>query len=325
LLPERAAERLRLLRQRRADAHRLIPEFETIREASMARIDADNALKRLTAHQQEFGKNLPETDPLVVAAKKHLDKMTADFRRLTELQEVRSGAFQSASAALANVEAWLRDGRPHGTVLEDYDGEMPKLLKGDNGLLDAVERLRRRGRELRADQHRTRSAPFPSAYAKQQMREQIEALAMQGALSVSLLIEHDGKIEFQTQRLTSEVHAAQRALAFTEVPNTLALIAWLHRDLLIKRLDELITDESDDGAALSHEQRQQRESEVQGDLLDIERQEATLTWSAMEQGLPVEFRSDLDPRAILKIQLISTPRADAFPETSPGFSWPWRQ
>ena len=32
------------------------------------------------------------------------------------------------------------------------------------------------------------------------MREQIEALAMQGAPSVSSLIEHDGKIEFQTQR-----------------------------------------------------------------------------------------------------------------------------
>ena len=55
-----------------------------------------------------------------------------------------------------------------------------------------------------------------------------------------------------------------------------------------------------------------------GDLLDIERQEAALTWSAMEQGLPIEFRSDLSPLALLGLKLITTPRADALPETSPG-------
>ena len=62
-------------------------------------------------------------------------------------------------------------------------------------------------------------------YAKAQMRAQIDALAMQGAPSASSLIELDGKIEFQTQRVQSEVHAEQRQLAFTEVPDTVALIA----------------------------------------------------------------------------------------------------
>src|ERR1700754_2601864 len=38
-LPPGAAERLRLLRQRSADAHAVIPEFEQIREASLARIE----------------------------------------------------------------------------------------------------------------------------------------------------------------------------------------------------------------------------------------------------------------------------------------------
>jgi hypothetical protein len=71
-------------------------------------------------------------------------------------------------------------------VLQDYDGPEPKLAKGEASLLDAAENRRRRFRELRADLHRIASAPFPSAYAKQQMRAQIEALAMQGApISVS--------------------------------------------------------------------------------------------------------------------------------------------
>jgi hypothetical protein len=47
--------------------------------------------------------------------------------------------------------------RPHGTTLEDYDGEEPKLLKNET-VTDAVERLRRRGRELKANLHRIQSA-----------------------------------------------------------------------------------------------------------------------------------------------------------------------
>jgi hypothetical protein len=50
-------KKLRLLRQRGAEAHALVPQFETIREASMARIEAANTLKRLTSHPQDGGFN----------------------------------------------------------------------------------------------------------------------------------------------------------------------------------------------------------------------------------------------------------------------------
>ena len=146
---------------------------------------------------------------------------------------------------------------------------------------------------------------------------------MQGAPSVSLLIEHDGKIEFQTQRLTSEVHAERRSLAFTETADALALVAWLHRDALIAALDREISTESDDKAALSHEARQKAEAEVQGDLLAVERDESALVWQAQSQNLPCEHRQDISVLALLSIALVTTPRADALPETSPGLSWPW--
>ena len=78
-------------------------------------------------------------------------------------------------------------------------------------------------------------------------------------------------------RLTSEVHAEQRALAFTEVPDTLALICYLHRDAMIAALDREIATEADDKAALTHEAREKAEAEVMGDLLAVERDEAS--WS----------------------------------------------
>jgi hypothetical protein len=185
--------------------------------------------------------------------------------------------------------------------------------------------LGRRCRELKADLHRIASAPFPSSYAKQQMRAQIEALAMQGAPSVSRLVEVDGPVEFQMQRLRSEVIAEQRALAFAEVTDTLALFAWLHCDLLIKRLDEEISSESDDGAALSHTDRELRSAEIQGDMLDLERQESELVFRAWRDGLQAEHRADCSPLAILQVQLVTVPRADALPETTAGYSWPWRR
>ena len=55
-------------------------------------------------------------------------------------------------------------------------------------------------------------------------------------------------------------------LAFAEIPDTVALIAWLHRDALIAALDREIDTEADDKAALSHEARQKAEAEVMGDL-----------------------------------------------------------
>ena len=312
-------DRLRQLRQRANDKHAIIPEFETVRQAAMERVEAERALARLVNHPQDHGFNLPLTNARVIEATKLLEKLTADLKRLQELQQVRTAQWQAASGAKAASEAWLRDGRPHGATLEVFDAEPPRLAKGET-VLNAVERVRRRGRELRADLHRIRSAPFPSNYAKSQMRAQIDALTQRGAPDVTNLIEHDRDIIWPTLRVQSEVHAEKRGLAFAEVPDALALVAWLHKDELIAALDREIVTEADDKAALSHEARGKAEVEVLADLLDMERQEAELVWQAQSQGLPVEHRADCDPCAILQIKLVTAPRATAA-ETSPGMSW----
>ena len=91
------------------------------------------------------------------------------------------------------------------------------------------------------------------------------------------------------------IGGTERSLAFTEVPDVVALLAWLHKDALIAALDREIAAEADDLAALTHEARQTRTAEVMRDLLDIERQEAALVWTAQAQSLLVEHRADCDP------------------------------
>ena len=127
------------------------------------------------------------------------------------------------------IEGWLKDGRPPGTVLQDYDGSEPKLLKNES-ILDAIERLRRRGRELKADLNRIRSAPYPSAHARAKIRQEVEALAQAAAPVVSDVIEHDRKLVWHMQRLQGAIVNAQvPSIAVTEVPDVLGLFAFVHK------------------------------------------------------------------------------------------------
>jgi hypothetical protein len=318
LLPPAAQELLRLLRQRAADAHALIPTGFDVQTASAERVAAANALRRLTDHPQDGGFGLKDDggDRRVIDAQRTLAKATDDFERIKQRSDDRAAAWHAASGALAIAEPWLKSGRPGGTTLAECDWPEPKLLKGETAL-DAIERLRRRCRELKADLHRIASAPFPSAYCKQQMRGQIEALAMQGAPSASLLIEHDGKIEFQTQSVRSEMYGEQRQAAFAEISDTVALVAWLHKDALIAALDREIASEADDKAALTHEARQKAEAETMADLLAVERDESWFVWQAQSQGLPIEHRADISPLALLGVRLVTTPRADGLLPSSP--------
>jgi hypothetical protein len=88
---------------------------------------------------------------------------------------------------------------------------------------------------------------------------------------------------------------------------------------MLQRLDAMIDAESDDGAALSHEERERREAEVLADLLEVERTESALVWAALAQGLPVEHRGDCNPQAILQCRLATMPAGDPSPGTSPEY------
>jgi len=316
ILPPAAAERLRLLRLRAADAHAVTVPFEDVRTASMARIDAENALRRLQAHASEGGFGLKPDARQVIEAQRLLDRLTAEFTRLTDRQATRAAAFQASSAALAKCEDWLKHGVPGNCTLDTVETEPVRLLKNET-VLDAIERLRRRVRELRADLHRIASSPMPSSYCKAKMRAQIEALAQRGEPSASLLIEHDGEIDFATMRQQSTVYnATPEAVAYAQVVDVVGLVAFLFKEQVAKKLSELIDTEADDAAAMSTEQRQKAEAEVMSDLLDTERQIASLVWRGQSEGLPCDH-GDCSPQAVLGVALIVSPRAIDGPTTSP--------
>lgn len=316
LLPPAAGEKLRLLRVRSEEAHAVVPPFSDIQQASIAKIEAANRLKRLIDPAGIGGFSLPHDQPQVVAAERALEKAADEFQKLTDRSETRTKAWQAASAALQSVELWLRDGKPPSTAVEDFEAAEVKLSKGET-LLEAIERHRRRASELRADVARVQSAPYPSAYAKERMRQEVEQLARRGAPLVARLVEMNEPIDWPTHQLRTQVHNTNTpAIGFTETVNSLALVAWLHRDALVAKLDREVDAASDDVAALSIEERQRREAEVMEALLATERDESALTWQAQTQGLPVEHRGDCSPIALLGLRLLSKAQREA-----PGTSW----
>jgi hypothetical protein len=313
-LPLAAAERLRALRQRRDDAHRLVPEFSSVHEASLERVAAENALRRLCDHPHNGGFGLKPGDRRVDEAQRTLDKAADHFERLKVLQEARTAQWQSAGAAASNAENWLRHGRPSGTSLETVTTEMPRLGKNET-LLDAVENRRRRVRELRADINRIASSQFPAAHSKAKMRQQIARLAEIGCPDVSMLVERDGDVSFPMTSLRSEVHSQQPALAFATTPDTAAMFCWLFQDTIAKRLDVLIDGETD-GKPLSHAERETLAAEAMLDIEQIEREETELTFAAQAMGLPCEHRGDVGVLPLLGLRLLTATNGHGHAEPS---------
>lgn len=145
--------------------------------------------------------------------------------------------------------------------------EASAVNKRDERLPDAVERLRLRLRELDADAHRIRSAPFPSSDCKARLREYLDSLANRGTPDVSALVEHFADVGWPRIETRLPLVAIGKdgspiiGGAQGEVPDLLALFAWLHRPALLKALDGLIDAEADDTQALSASDREVRLAE----------------------------------------------------------------
>ena len=168
-----------------------------VRAVNAEKFAAERALQKML-EAPPAGHLLHPDDLRVVVARRNLAKLERESTALQERYATRSQAFQSIAQTHSAAMAWITYGRPAGTTLADFAGAEPELKKGED-IPIAIERLRRRGRELKADLHRIASAPYPSAHAKARMREQIEALAQTGAPTVSLLIEHDKPIQWRSK------------------------------------------------------------------------------------------------------------------------------
>jgi len=309
------------LRQRTIDAHALLTSSDTLRELREVKGDHQRRLSELTRHRGLGGHALDDSAPQVIDERKKLARVEVELARLKELDEVRVARWRDAGALEQQLVAWLRTGIPGNCrLVEVEDQPAAELLKKGETVATAVERCRFRLRELQADAHRVRSSPFPSSDAKRKVREQIDTLADAAEPDTTRVVELLEPVAFVTTALRADIHNAGAAVAFSEVPDAIGLIAWLFRDQLIAKVEASIDAVADDKAALSERERQEQEAVILADALVIERQEVALILHAETQGMTMDFRKDTDPRAVLGVRLVTVPRAAGDAMLSPGSS-----
>jgi hypothetical protein len=308
LLPEAARTKLIELRQRASDAASLARSvMEAQEEQRMIRMRVQARIDQLKRARASGGYALDDDAPQVASEQAKFAKADAEYKRLNELSDLRYAQSSTHQRLAERIEKWLVAGIPGGCALSLYEGAAP-VFKGS--IIDAVEVKRRRLRELQADLHRVRSAPYPSSMAKQRMRAAVEAMIDAGAPNVAGLLEDPrGEISFPTKMVPARVHNSSdpAAIVFVDVPDAHGLIAWVHKDALLKALDKELTDCADDVNALTDEQRQKQEATILGDILAVEREECALIELATAQGVNVAYRDDTDPRAFLGVTLIAAP------------------
>lgn len=313
LLPPPRRSLLLDLRQRGEDAMNLVrPLLDRIDELRTERHLLSARIKTLKTPRGQGGANLDDDDTSVVDAKRKRDAIDAEMARLGELIELRRAVSRNRAALVQSLEGWLQTGRPSGTaIVAAAEVDIATIAKRGEAPMTALDRLRQRLRELDADAHRVRSAPFPAAHAKARARAMIEQLAARGTPDASALVEADLDIGWPMvmQRLglagiVAKTGDQLAGNAMAEIVDMTALFAWLHKDALIARIEQEIDGIADDTSALSPQDREQCLAQIDADRLAIERQEAALVWRLQADGLPVEHRTDADARAVLAVDLI---------------------
>lgn len=300
-LPPSAAARLADWEQRRADAHaNLMAISDRLAEQHDKRRTAEARAKLLLASRGEGGFSADEADTTVRAERAKIAKANTEIERLKVLEAARTEVWQIAARPVDRAREYVQRA---GVLLTEYAGSAPELRKGED-LATAIENRRRRVRELMADAHRTRSAPYPSAIVKQKVHEQIAALAERGRPHALGSVEQMRDIEFAQTYASSLVQVIEPrgfGTVLFETPDAIGLVAWLMREQMTKLLDAEIDALSDDKAALTDDQRAKLLVQISNDMLATEREEAALIERAAEAGMTIVHRPDIDPRALLNV------------------------
>ncbi|MGY3605137.1 MULTISPECIES: hypothetical protein [unclassified Bradyrhizobium] len=251
-------------------------------------------------------------DIQVVQIDNEIDRLTAELKRLQDLLEVRAARLQTVDRLVRRCEEWLL-GVPSDQRIVDLSPDASEKPVRLEAVPAALEKHRKRRRDLAADRHQTECAPHLSADAKAKMRGMIEARAATGAPVVSPLIEHGDSVEWPKLggRLELYGYVAKNgdevrgfAVPGEDAIDSFGVLCWLQKDALIAALEREIDSEADDDAALSDAQRAEKLAVIARDTLATERAISSLIWQLQEAGQPGDHDEDTAIEAVLQVQVV---------------------
>jgi hypothetical protein len=296
-LPPEAQRRLDLLRLDRAEAVGIVRELKS-RVDDLRSAIARQAIEcdRLVGRDTEMfltgqGANLTNDALSVLKARARLDRLKDELPALTERHAVAQARWEAVGQLTHRIEEFLDSRRGARFVRKPV--ALPANMQPYQAL-DLVEQKRRRVRELRSDLAKVEAAPWPSATAREHIRKYVGALVEKGRPDCSAVVDQRGGNI--TWPIVFPHHDPERILG---------LVAWtVGAERLIGALEVLIDAAADDDVALSDVDRATQIETLRSDLLVAQRDEAALVDYAMAQGIPAHHRSDIDPLAVLAVEIL---------------------
>jgi hypothetical protein len=161
-----------------------------------------------------------------------------------------------------------------------------------------IDRVRSRGVQLRAALDDAEKAPVPRSVAKSSLLRWINDRA---AMINAAPLLGGGEVGVSPPYVPRTLTPASGGRA--EIVNSLGLLCWLLKDVLIERLNEQIDRAAKDDVALTDEDRAKRITALKGEILETDRLEETMVFAALRSGEDVDLRGDSDPRAILWVKV----------------------
>lgn len=242
-----------------------------------------------------------------------LDRAFADASREVARFEQGEEHYRRQAQAAAISDSLksylLRLGR-RGADLARFTGHVAVKLGKSANVQEALESQRQRIVDLQSQRRRVQSAPQPSADTKAKIRAEVESLAKHGSPRISARpyagepmitwpVSAFGVLDGVEGESNLGGPVKTKVTGYGSVIHATALLAWLHKDELLRALDREIDLTADDEHALSTAARTAKLNDIDQEMLAIEREEEALITQTESEGFPVLRRRDADPRAVL--------------------------
>lgn len=239
------------------------------------------------------GKRIPAQFPERDEIAARIEGAKAEFARLGD--EIRSAV---TGFDTEEIRRWLVS---QSAETKFVAATIPpfKLLKNES-LNDALARIRADQASVADEIATVQNAPRTIAEAKAAMREELARLAEKGRPEVGNLF-HGGALGWPEAQFLAGGYGIHEHTVAATVTDNLALTVWMHRDLLVQKLDEEIERQGDDTTALSREAQAARVKELEAQLLHLYRQEEAVIEQIEAQGQHI-IRTCRNPEVLLGIE-----------------------
>lgn len=303
----------------RRAAARVLPPQEGLDALAIVQA-AWGELQRL---ETALSRGTAEENAVAQQRRKYAD-LRAEYDRRTALQERAREAVFPIAHLLQRIDRFIADevqaGRKH---FESYTGAPLKLKKGERAR-DAVERARAERQEHLNTLAPVRHAPRPVDESLSIVKGFVRQWAERGRLSVFDLVERrdTGLSPGAPYGIPSDRHAPPvsvpmfapttlavglnddtAAIIQGQLPDFGGMVAWLHPEALLEKLEAEIRATTDESAALSTDERNARIKDLHGLIVGAERLEEAALRAAIADGDTIDRRADATPFVVLGLEI----------------------